>query len=623
MARKWPKARKWLESFVFDTTVLNDPFTAYANALEDDEVERLSGAGAPLKGRKLRKRLRKEWEAAFKDSALGSAVEAIVEGFPAWVAQLAKHYEGLPRTDVPRQIVAVPRALACGTAAHRVVEALGRSAELERLPGGVAAKRLLVRALVESLDRTVMKRKKPLPIGEGCEVVGVEPRFDWTDAEIEGHYYVSVGWPRKCFGRKRPDEGEVRAFGARIAGLSRDERAQHIEHLGPALHEGSLSWVIGEAFGRPASETSAGPTTAGDDVTDVPAVPGKDVPFPEEAAREAAAKQAATTPQTGLQPPPARSKPSLFWSMLLCFALLVGVRYAGPAFKNGTLHASIAVGVVVLCLLFRFLRRGFLLAVLVVLLLSTVLYAGAHWKEIQRRGVDWRRDLRGVLGVASQYIEGKDVKKIIRTEKLRRKALELPPLVDPTLGRYEVYAGAVDVRDGTVNTTASQLVRGCPGQDHVCEASRLLRFVADKIEYRQDPPGLGDYVKRPLQTLQAGAGDCEDQSILLASLMGSLNIPTYLAFVPNHVYPMACFERQLTDYELGTSRTLGWEDISPGGAAAAYRVALRNAQGLVLDGRYCYHMEPTAQGSWIGFPKNKDEIMAIIDPVGHRIVWSR
>jgi len=69
----------------------------------------------------------------------------------------------------------------------------------------------------------------------------------------------------------------------------------------------------------------------------------------------------------------------------------------------------------------------------------------------------------------------------------------------------------------------------------------VLAFVQQGIRYRPDPEHQ-EWPWYPLETLVAGAGDCEDSAILFVSLLRGRSVPSSLAFVdtdsdgtPDHV----------------------------------------------------------------------------------------
>ncbi len=67
------------------------------------------------------------------------------------------------------------------------------------------------------------------------------------------------------------------------------------------------------------------------------------------------------------------------------------------------------------------------------------------------------------------------------------------------------------------------------GWDRLTEANFILTFVQN-VSYVSDYPSTGfmDYYKFPIETLVEGGGDCEDKSILLATILEILNYDSIL-----------------------------------------------------------------------------------------------
>lgn len=62
-------------------------------------------------------------------------------------------------------------------------------------------------------------------------------------------------------------------------------------------------------------------------------------------------------------------------------------------------------------------------------------------------------------------------------------------------------------------------------KDFKGEVIALHAFVRDQIRYVKDIKGV-ETVQSPVQTLRLGAGDCDDKSVLVASLLEALGHPT-------------------------------------------------------------------------------------------------
>ena len=83
----------------------------------------------------------------------------------------------------------------------------------------------------------------------------------------------------------------------------------------------------------------------------------------------------------------------------------------------------------------------------------------------------------------------------------------------------------------------------------ICQSKALYYFVRDNFNYVKDPASF-EYVKGPLESLNNLGGDCDDASVLLASMLGSIGIKTRLVFVPNHVYVEAYLPEASVKYKV-------------------------------------------------------------------------
>lgn len=90
-------------------------------------------------------------------------------------------------------------------------------------------------------------------------------------------------------------------------------------------------------------------------------------------------------------------------------------------------------------------------------------------------------------------------------------------------------------------TLAHQLVADVPPKYWLGEVQALHEFVRDHIRYTRDTHQV-ESVQTPDATLAIGQGDCDDKSVLLASLLEAIGHPTRfvaVGMVPNqyqHVF---------------------------------------------------------------------------------------
>ena len=207
------------------------------------------------------------------------------------------------------------------------------------------------------------------------------------------------------------------------------------------------------------------------------------------------------------------------------------------------------------------------------------------------------------------------------------EALRVAAQGQPSTAPFTRYLDKVDARSSDIVILASRLAGSCESADHLCEASTVMRFVTDDIQYRSDPRGADDYVKTPQETLAAGAGDCEDKSILVVSLLEALGNRTWLVFTREHVWPLACFDeplpelwRQRTARMSAEARIAYANRLWPKQGADELERLINAADEIEIDDRACYAIEPTAGNSFFGaYHRGKDYLVAV-DPIARKAV---
>jgi len=96
--------------------------------------------------------------------------------------------------------------------------------------------------------------------------------------------------------------------------------------------------------------------------------------------------------------------------------------------------------------------------------------------------------------------------------------------------------GVVGDTENVIKQIANKIVvDSCRRSDKVCYSKALFYFVRDEIQYVSDS-AFYDSLANPLSTLKTGGADCEDVSVLLASLEKSIGNDVRLVFIPGHVY---------------------------------------------------------------------------------------
>lgn len=287
----------------------------------------------------------------------------------------------------------------------------------------------------------------------------------------------------------------------------------------------------------------------------------------------------------------------LLIKILIVTAVLMIVRFSLQFISNDYLRFSLVLGVILAFSSIQFLRKIFFQISLFALLLTISLYVTMHITEIRKGKISFKQAVYEISGYLVSYGPVKEFKDI---------------LFNTFMGRY---LSKIDPRNETINELASRLTKPCRDNDHLCEVSMILKYVTNEISYREDPnpQSGGDYIKTPIETLKSKSGDCEDQTILLLSLLESIGKKTYMVFAYRHAYGLICFQKQLKDLlpgDMEYART-----FLPNGDLSVIDRFSSNHHLLEIDKKFCYELEPTARNSWIGYPHNLKELKFVFDSV--------
>jgi transglutaminase-like putative cysteine protease len=88
-------------------------------------------------------------------------------------------------------------------------------------------------------------------------------------------------------------------------------------------------------------------------------------------------------------------------------------------------------------------------------------------------------------------------------------------------------------KDVGIRELAGNLVRNLPQYDNSGSVRALHAFVRDSIRYTGDIKGV-ETIQTPKATLELGVGDCDDKSLLLASLLQAIGMPArFIAIAMN------------------------------------------------------------------------------------------
>lgn len=147
---------------------------------------------------------------------------------------------------------------------------------------------------------------------------------------------------------------------------------------------------------------------------------------------------------------------------------------------------------------------------------------------------NWSAAVQGQLGFMD--VLGKCGQAIFKVQEIEEVANTI------IAGNYLGYLNKVDYRDEQLNLLAIRTVADT-GDDELAKAKALLDFVSNEIHYVSDPNDGVEFVRDPVTTIISGGGDCEDQTVVLCSMLESVGVKTYMAFTPDHVFALVSFSK--------------------------------------------------------------------------------
>ncbi len=110
-------------------------------------------------------------------------------------------------------------------------------------------------------------------------------------------------------------------------------------------------------------------------------------------------------------------------------------------------------------------------------------------------------------------------------------------------------------KDPGVIALAEQVVKACPANDTKCEIGSLFYWVKSNIRYLRDVRDV-EKINTAERTLRVRTGDCDDMSVLLASLLEAVGNKTKFWVVG---LQSGEYEHVFVKVRLGT----GWVSLDP------------------------------------------------------------
>lgn len=128
------------------------------------------------------------------------------------------------------------------------------------------------------------------------------------------------------------------------------------------------------------------------------------------------------------------------------------------------------------------------------------------------------------------------------------------------------------VQDGQMRKIALEATKNCPERDGMCEAQAIYQYVKARVRYTGDVAPIAmedgavegiDLYQSARRTLEFGGGDCDDQSILVATLLALNGITPRLRVMKerrgddwSHIYPGALLPKYGGDKFIAVDTTL-------------------------------------------------------------------
>jgi len=105
-----------------------------------------------------------------------------------------------------------------------------------------------------------------------------------------------------------------------------------------------------------------------------------------------------------------------------------------------------------------------------------------------------------------------------------------------------------------------------PKYRQICRQLSLIKHIKENYKYVSDPSGF-DYFAAPAESIALMAGDCDDYSILMASVIKAIGGNVRIIWAPRHVYPelfcgdKASFDKYLSAIYLFFDKEIGNKQI--------------------------------------------------------------
>ena len=161
-----------------------------------------------------------------------------------------------------------------------------------------------------------------------------------------------------------------------------------------------------------------------------------------------------------------------------------------------------------------------------------------------------------------------------------------PTAIYPHIGLQQRIQQKVNYTDSTVRDFAVRhsLVyfdEYYPKYRQICRQFSLLKYIKMNYKYVSDPSDF-DYFASPQESLQLMAGDCDDYSIMMASVLKAIGAKVRIIWAPKHVYPeLYCGNKATFEKYINAIYTLFEQEI--GDKQIYYRIDKNDDYWLNID----------------------------------------
>lgn len=123
-------------------------------------------------------------------------------------------------------------------------------------------------------------------------------------------------------------------------------------------------------------------------------------------------------------------------------------------------------------------------------------------------------------------------------------------------GMFEKVNDRITPRDSAIRKVAAQVAIEHPGQYNIYQIIEIFDYVTSSVQYVSDPRGA-DYWSYPNETMDIGAGDCDDYSTLISSLIEAIGGSTRIYLTDDHAFAAVYVGTETSEISKAISKYYG------------------------------------------------------------------